>query len=859
MRRKPHSESAFVGRVPQLERLATLLTDPQIRGISLHGPPGVGKSRLAQEAAARSGRRAIGVDLAADDPLEALRSLVSAPSKRVLVLADGEPAWRARARAVADYLAHHAGDATLVTPFGGHPWADAYRVEVPPLSLSESRLLLRHRLRSAGADNSFDLGSTTYDRILDLLDGLPLAVEICAEKLVFLSPEEVARRLREPFRLLRRPAGGARRACLDDAFQGAWAVLAEAERDLLCRALAWPSPVAVAEVEAAVPDHPDFLCGIEALLHGGWLQMDGELRRVRALPLVRRFAGDVLPAGVARGRAAHLAWLTGEAERHAGSLRDRGDEESEAWLCSAEHDLLAAATTAEEAGDADTSARLLVAIDSAFCGAVRPAGLAERWRSLPERDVALRTRVGVLLSRADTGRVEGHVDTATSDAEQAGALAAELGDPALQTRAALTLAQVALAGFRTGAAEAAVLGAKTAAARISDPRQGELALARLHAADAMIARSAQRFDEALRHAELFHAAALSLEHGPMVAYAVELRLGILLDTGDLARAREALEELSAEAENCLSSRPAARLLELGGWIALLEFDFAVAATHYREAIALFAELGDPREYATRAGLACALIGLDRPREATAALGTPGEVLPPPIRVEYELARAAAAAHEWAFAEARARIGVVAEMVPTGLLDQVLPLMNGTIEVEEARAAEAGGASDDARRLWDSARARQLNGKRLWPDLAWLAARWLSHRLERFALARPAPADEPTGELVVDRQGRWLSRPGGALKSLARRRVMSRIAAALIAAGEEGLSVREMFAAGWPGESIRHESARNRVWVTVARMRALGFGSALVHDGNRYHLRNILVEEAELGPAATSAALRAAAP
>lgn len=50
----PAQVTSFVGRERDLERVASLLTDPQVRLLTLTGPGGSGKSRLAQEAAARS-------------------------------------------------------------------------------------------------------------------------------------------------------------------------------------------------------------------------------------------------------------------------------------------------------------------------------------------------------------------------------------------------------------------------------------------------------------------------------------------------------------------------------------------------------------------------------------------------------------------------------------------------------------------------------------------------------------------------------------------------------------------------------------------------------------------------------------
>ena len=50
--RLPHQTTSFVGRSHELNEIATLLADPACRLLTLHGVGGIGKTRLALQAAA---------------------------------------------------------------------------------------------------------------------------------------------------------------------------------------------------------------------------------------------------------------------------------------------------------------------------------------------------------------------------------------------------------------------------------------------------------------------------------------------------------------------------------------------------------------------------------------------------------------------------------------------------------------------------------------------------------------------------------------------------------------------------------------------------------------------------------------
>ena len=92
-------------------------------------------------------------------------------------------------------------------------------------------------------------------------------------------------------------------------------------------------------------------------------------------------------------------------------------------------------------------------------------------------------------------------------------------------------------------------------------------------------------------------------------------------------------------------------------------------------------------------------------------------------------------------------------------------------------------------------------------------------------------------LWLDLRAREARLPGGARVSLARRVAPWRILLALtrrqLARPGGRLTVSDLQEAGWPGETLVHESARARVYVAVSTLRKLGLGELLESDEDGY--------------------------
>ena len=240
--RLPAEVTSFVGRREELAALAALLAGARL--VTVTGPGGVGKSRLAVHAAAAA--RAGGefpdgvwlVEVAAVQDalllghavLEALRltdSTARPPldvlieqlaGRRLLLVLDGCEHLVAACAELADTLLRAVpGLRVLATSRESLQSAGEHLLPVTPLSVDpapgvrpDAVVLFADRARAVLP--GFVLGSANEAEITQLcrrLDGIPLAVELAAGRLRALSVEQITARLDDRFRLL---TGGARSA-----------------------------------------------------------------------------------------------------------------------------------------------------------------------------------------------------------------------------------------------------------------------------------------------------------------------------------------------------------------------------------------------------------------------------------------------------------------------------------------------------------------------------------------------------------------------------------------------------------------------------------------------------------------------
>jgi predicted ATPase/class 3 adenylate cyclase len=414
LRRFPATRTRIIGRERFLAEIAERLDRSSL--VTLTGVGGSGKTRLAIEAGRRVGERlpdgAAFADLSPlDDPhliAQTVATAVGAPEtstagnperdaaagallaylserRMVLVLDNCEHLLEGSADLVDRLLAACPAVTVLATSRERLAVEGESILAVPSLELpSDGRAaadsaavqLLVERATAAGA--GLDLLGRHEAAVVDIcrrLDGIPLALELAAAHLAHLTPEEVAGRLDDRFRLL---AGGRRRiqrqATLQATVDWSYELLGETERALLARVSAFAGGFSL--------DAAEGVCAGDGIENGHVVALlaslvakslvvantDDRVTRYRLLETIRIYAAKRLverdEADVVRVRHRdwYLAWAERlDAERHCQPALRRA---SDVLRLEREIDNLRAALAwSEQEGRSDVVARLAASAD----------------------------------------------------------------------------------------------------------------------------------------------------------------------------------------------------------------------------------------------------------------------------------------------------------------------------------------------------------------------------------------------------------------------------------------------------------------------------------------------------------------
>lgn len=480
--------TSFVGREDEVGRVGKALT--AYRLVTLVGPGGAGKTRLATEVAAQIGATSgagngddtgdlapdgvwmielAPVTDAADVPQAALGAvglrearvmldstqhattrdaqtrLVEglADARALLVLDNCEHLIDACAHLADTLLAHGPGLRIVATSREPLGIVGESLFPVPPLDTDLAARLFTDR--ATAVSPGFGLDEQTLPLVADIvrrLDGLPLAIELAAARLRTLPLAEISRRLDDRFRLL---TGGSRTALprhrtLRAVVEWSWDLLTPAERLLAMRFSVFPAgatPEAVAQVCGDIPDTDELL---SSLVDKSLLQPVGDGTRLRMLETIREFGAEKLAerAEIGEVRRRHAEYYSDLMTEAAPRLLTR-DQVS--WLAAVDADrdnILAALRYWCEVPDARRAVELAVALTGLAIllgNYVDIVELIDQAVTLPgDIDPDLRTIADVVHLLTQSTRARGSGDPAPGDQSGRAGLFGLADDPGLADR-----------------------------------------------------------------------------------------------------------------------------------------------------------------------------------------------------------------------------------------------------------------------------------------------------------------------------------------------------------------------------------------------------------------------------------------
>ena len=377
----PEQLTPFIGREREVKAVSALLRDPGVRLVTLTGTGGTGKTRVALQVAAElldgypdgtwfvdlspitdsalvisRVAQALGVREVAGSPLiDTLKNHLK--DKRLLLILDNFEQVLDASGTITDILRSAATINVLVTSrvklnvYGEHDY------EIPPLSVPDARegrippleklnqyeavRLFIERAQAVKAD--FQVTNDNAPAVAEIcvrLDGLPLAIELAAARVMMLPPQALLSRLSERLKLL---TGGsrdlpARHQTLRGAIGWSYDLLSKGEQQLFARMAVFNGGRTIEALEEVCNYdgqlQEDVLDGVQSLIDESLLQeregRNGE-PRFWMLETIHEYAREKLTESgesdaLRRRHARYFLSMAEEAETH---LSGHGQQ---AWL-----------------------------------------------------------------------------------------------------------------------------------------------------------------------------------------------------------------------------------------------------------------------------------------------------------------------------------------------------------------------------------------------------------------------------------------------------------------------------------------------------------------------------------------------
>jgi predicted ATPase/Tfp pilus assembly protein PilF len=816
----PKPRTRFVGRGTDLSRIAESFSSG-VPLVTLWGPPGIGKTRLAIEVGRRESlrpaarlREAWFCDLSAARDVAEICAAVAqgvgiAPSQTRVT-----PDWLATALArrgpgllVLDNLEQVVAHAAATVGL----WSEAapeicflatsrerlrlqceLTHEVLPLGEHAAELFVDRARACAGADFTFD--AEQVSTLVAHLEGNPLAIELAAARLDVLGIGGLLSRVARPLDLL---VGGARdvgskhatlRRCIESSFR----LLDVAEQKAFAYCAVFRSSFSLEAAEAVLHGEAGIseLDVLQALRNRSLLRRvsSGGAVRFAFYDAVRAYACEVLEARfdapVIRDR--HARYFLDQAGPSPDSHQADILEAAGHWLAADGDDSRERARRVALALSRIEPTRASDAIvDLLGCALARacPADVEG------DEAVALAHR-----ARGLAMQLRGRLVEARQELERALAIARELHSLALVGRISLDLGAVHHQVREMSPARCCYETALAIAEKLRDDVGRARCLGNLGA----VHHDLRRYVDALDHYRRALAIVNTVRE-PSLEGTLLANTGIVLqERGAFAAAKAnyhaALARLS-EAGSTADCRLAALVLTNLGFLYHEMGELELARASHEQALSSLRQIVDPRSEALCLGrLAMALAALDRHEEAFRWLERAETLV---RRLDDRLAMALLRLF-------RAFIAACARDTPE------------TVTRDRVAEAHAPAHTDNASLVAISDDAR--TAVRL---------------IEALLAARGARS----AVLVLGPDARWLTGPDGTRHDLVNRAVLRRLLIRLVESHRDapgsGLTIDDLRITGWPDERVMPAAAVNRVYVALTELRRRGLKNCLVCKEGAY--------------------------